>query len=107
MKREKWVEYDACDFCDSTMEAVGCCDICGKHYCPAHGQHYPYGDQIYTFCDAHYEQAIAILTNTGIPLGFIEYKLRGREFNQYMLYMWSERGYEKKWNDFMEVNRNG
>lgn len=115
MKREKWVEYNACDFCGGNEpgfidEAVGCCVICGKYYCPNHGQdyywsnrgrHYPYPDDVYPFCNEHYTQVKTIIDNTEISISFIIQKLRGDVTGDFE--PWIED--EERWNDYMELNK--
>lgn len=104
-KRTKVVEYDSCDFCGDIEPARGQCGICDKYYCKVHGELYPWADQGYEFCYDHYQLVSGIVKNTGIPMGFIERKLRGEEFSSYVKQQWDERGYEKIWRDCVEVRQ--
>lgn len=75
MERTKLVTYQSCDLCDNPEETQAACDICHKYLCASHSRVYPWGDQLYYFCSKHYELVNSIIKETGIPIGFVVYKL--------------------------------
>jgi len=99
MERTKVVTYQSCDLCDNPEETNASCYICHKYLCHNHQYPYHWGDQVYTFCSEHFALVSLIISQTGIPIGFVVYKLTAKVPNILREKEFSERGYSKLWKE--------
>lgn len=105
MERTKTVTYQSCDWCDSTEEAKGQCDVCGKHLCENHCRNFPWGDQLYQFCPADFNVVREAIEKTGIPIAFVVSKVKGERMTGYMQDLWDARGYGQNWAAYLGAQR--
>ena len=103
MQRVRTITYQSCDLCDSLDEAIGKCEICNKYLCKEHYHRRAWGDQEYSFCFEHLKLVSSIIKQTGIPIGFVVYKLTPQVPLTYLEDMFKEQGYDKLWREGWEV----
>lgn len=97
MQRTKTITYQSCDLCDSPDEAKGKCDICGKWLCSEHYYGQPWADQYYSFCLEHIQLVMSIIKQTGIPIGYVVYKLTPQVPLEYIEKKFKAKGYDRLW----------